>query len=221
MSVEKAEIKIGTIKGIGNKLDDIREGVAKERSEHDGAVTAYKAAVPMIEALFKHVDTDIDEGKVPEDGALATAKYAKTYIRRAADVLNNLRITSVTASLQAQGKLAGLDASILVAKKEVDAEIKKIEALAAALGTGTLTVEDDDVPERPVGVHPGNPIADRKAEEPADSGEDSEEEEIDLDSMGRDDLLALADEREVKIDKRWSLTRLRRALEDELYGEDT
>ena len=219
MTVEKAEIKIGTLQGIGNKLDDMKEGAVKEQAAAEGAVTAYKLAVPKIEALFAHVDTDIDEGKVPEDG-LAAAKYAKTYIRRAADIVSNMRVSAVTQSIHAQGKLAGLDASLLVTKKEVDSEIQKVKSLAAALESGTLTIEDGEVPERPVGVHPGNPIADRKAAE-SQPPEPPEAEDIDLDSMGKVDLLALAKANDVTIDKRWSVTRLRRTLEDELYGEDT
>ena len=210
MGLEKSEIKIGTIKGIGSRLEDQAEAAQKELASMEGALVSLKAAVKKIEALFAHVDTDIEEEKVPED-VLAVAKYAKTYVRRAADVVGNMAVAAEVGGHRLRGKLEGLQASVKTTKKELDSEVAKVEAIANALESGTLSIEDsDELPERPTGVHPGNPIAARRAAEEA----------ADVKSLGREALMALAEKHEIKVDGRWSDTRLRRALEESMNGED-
>jgi len=79
MSIEKAEVKVGTANEIGNRLDDVLEGTTKDLYRLEGAAVAYRQAVQAVEVVSTVIDKDMDEGKV----GLEEASLIKKYLERA------------------------------------------------------------------------------------------------------------------------------------------
>ena len=219
MTIAKAEIKIGTINDLGNKLDDELEVAVQVVERAAGSAAALKQAKSKLAGLYAHIDQDIDEGKIPEE-PLAVAKYAKSYVQKAIGVLDNMAITADVAKIRAEGKLEGLRVALGVAKKDMDAEKAKLAGLLTALEEGGSVVLEDggDIPERAIGVHPGDPLASRRAEakvghEPA--------LEPNFAAMDQEALLDLAAQHNIEVSERWSLTRLSRTVEEALRAAHT
>lgn len=62
--------------------------------------------------------------------------------------------------------------------------------------------------------------AQREQQQSATSGTTDEGEVVDLEAMDKDQLLAVAEKYEVKVDKRWGIEKLREVLAEELFGDD-
>lgn len=172
MSTLKAQIKIGTINELGNKLDDFKEVAEKEIPRCEGYDRCLKELEDGLQSIFERVDIERDEGKFDEvKEALEVAKIVKQFLTRVQGSIVNLRLRNEKVRFIAEGKVLGLKASIDAAKKMMDAEVQKVQDLETAARTGTVVVEEDGTPVhqgdlrgRPVGVHPGDPLADRRGE---------------------------------------------------------
>ena len=211
MSVEKAKIKVGTLNALGSKLDDALEVAEKSANAFEGGKSALKSAKQKVEALYKHVDKDIDEEKVPADGEVLTvARYTKRYIGHAVNLIEQMEVAAGVNVQRALGKADGLRDAVKATKADVDAEVNKMTAIANALETGAISIEDgEDLPERPSGVHPGNPVQGRK-EPPT---------EAQMKKMKKEELLELALMNDVEMSEDWSKTRMIRTLEEHLQKD--
>lgn len=92
------------------------------------------------------------------------------------------------------------------------------EALAASLGDEFEPTDGRAVPGTTVD-RPGGPAADLPAFDPADPGPHWSDPA--LDGLGKDGLLALADERGIKVNRRLGEAKLRQVIADAIHaGED-
>ena len=208
MTVEKAKIKVGTLNALGVKLDDALEAANRQKFASEGSMSALRIAAKKLLSLHAHVDQDLEEGKLPEGDALPIASYAKQYITRCINSLENMAVAADIQTQQVTGRVEGLKHAITVTKKDVDAEVNKITAAAEALNTGVMEIEADRPAGRLTGTHPGNAAADRKAETIIN----------DLPNMKRKDLIKLAEDRGITIDKRWKQKRLAETIDKALQN---
>lgn len=166
MSEIKAEIKIATVGQIGSKIDDAVEAATKELHSYEGAEQALKQAIKSLEGLNAHVDKDLDEGKLEDMGPLQVAESIKRYIARCMGLVQNLATTAEVTCWKARGKVEALNTQVKILKGMYDAETAKLEGLRKAKDSGSIVDESGE--KLPVGrvpgVHPGDPLADRRAD---------------------------------------------------------
>jgi hypothetical protein len=169
----KHEIKSLVYHEIGMKLDDSLELAEREKHEYNGAKSVLAAARKSVEGLTANVDKELLEAQIDGD----QAALIKKWLIRAVNVVQNLGLQAEVQSHIAQGKIVALTAAVKQAKSLYDAEKARMEALEVQEAGGEGQVEEDPrrPVARPVGQHPGNPIAERKlAEKAAVEGEASE-----------------------------------------------
>lgn len=164
MSIEKAELKKAVAHEIGCRLDDLLEAGHVEVHGYDGARKAFRQGAKSVGELLALVDKELDEGKFNElEGPLKVAEVVKKYVQRAVNLLDNLQMNAEANHLKAQGKVEALTTAITVPKKLWDDESKKIEVAKAAVVTPAEG-------PRASGTHPGDPLAERRAEAKAANG---------------------------------------------------
>jgi hypothetical protein len=175
-TIDKAEIKILTAIEIGATLEDMLESSQRHENMHAGAkdvlATAYKNIGQLEETLKQEIESgaiNFDELKDPNKMQALVRKF----IARAMNIVDNMKVNSQNAQIGAAGMVAAYKSAMGVSKKVMDVERGKMEAVKAALeqqlaGQGE---EDLDLTGRPaarvVGMHPGDPLADRRAPAPA------------------------------------------------------
>lgn len=139
MNIDKAQIKVGAVHEVGVRLDDALDGARADVHRADGASAALEKAAEACAHVFKMVDREVDEGKIPD---LETASMIKKWVDRCLMTLRDARTNAVFSKAQAQGKVAALEMAVGIAKKFVDDENKKIDNFQAAVASGALTRED-------------------------------------------------------------------------------
>lgn len=179
MSLQKVEAKLFAVNELGCRLDDNLEQANKDLYRAEGAVTALKSAVSVLENLMKTVDKDLTEGSNNYD--LQQIKDIKKYVDRARQLVANLTNNAETSRLAQTGKVQGFEQAVAVAKKFKDEEMSKVQLLQAAISQGTILkteqglVQVDDGPRIP-GIRPGSSIKERRrAEEAAQAANNSSE----------------------------------------------
>jgi hypothetical protein len=178
MSVEKAKIKIGVATHIGTKLDDMLESAQADVHRSEGAKRVLQQVGQGIGGLLAHVDKDLEEGVLKGmDTPLKVAEVVKRYIQRGAAIAENLAIASEANRLLGMGKVEALQQAVGFVKIVVDKEQSEVDALEEAIRQGSVVVDattgtasavweaDPGVqpPSRPMGVHPGDPLASRRS----------------------------------------------------------
>jgi hypothetical protein len=163
MSIEKAQVKVGTAHEIGCRLDDALEAATKDLYRLEGAAQAFRQAAQSVEGLAKHVDREMDEGKFD----LETAKLIKKYVERAHQMMTNLTMQADNNRMAQTGKVSGAEAAVQLVKKFRDDEERKAEALRVALAARAAEAEAPVADEgpRPVGLRPGASIKERRLAE--------------------------------------------------------
>jgi hypothetical protein len=155
----KYEVKVLTYHELGVKLDDQLDSAKAELAQFEGAKMAFNVGKTKVEDLTAHVDKDIQENLMD----LTQATLAKKWILMA--------IQAEVQGYQAQGKVMALTRAVTDTKLLHDLEKVKLDAAIAAESAEASDVIDLD-PNRPVarplGEHPGNPLADRRGEESPD-----------------------------------------------------
>jgi hypothetical protein len=151
-SLVKSEVKIETVNDLGNRLDDMKEATEKDLYRLEGATKAFQSMGQAIDALFKIVDQEMDEGKFD----LEQAEHIKRFIKRAHQMSINLSMQSENNRIMQLGKLQAMDAALGVAKKMREEEMAKVATLAAALEASKAKAQNGEVVDpddvgRPVG----------------------------------------------------------------------
>lgn len=164
MSIEKAEIKVGTAHEIGCRLDDLLDGVNKDLYRLEGAATAFRKGAESVAALAKIVDGEIDKGEYD----LEVATRIKRFIGRAQQMLVNLAVNADNNRITQVGKVQAMQTAVGAVKKFKDAEEAKVNSIRQAmLSSNGEAVAGEP---RPVGVRPPLSVKNRRlAEELAQS----------------------------------------------------
>jgi hypothetical protein len=168
MAIEKAEIKILTANGIGADIEDLLGQAQKAEHMHEGARLALGDAAKKVHALVDHFRKSIDDGELKLEELDAPEKIdglVRRYLARAVGILENLQLVSQNSQIGSAGMVAAYRNAMKVPMKIMEAERKKLEALKAALEEQQRT-GNSDLDLRPAtrasGVHPGDPLADRR-----------------------------------------------------------
>lgn len=169
MSKMKSEVKVATLHEMGVKLDDILEAAEREMHQLEGGKQALVGAKKRVEQHLANVDRDVQEGKLD----LEQATLVKRWVSQCVHIVENLAVQAEVQAYQAQGKVLNAKQVVAVAKAMFDREKAHLTVLAEAekaVAAGESPIPQDMVgrPDaRPVGLHPGNPLADRRTvEEP-------------------------------------------------------
>lgn len=138
MNVEKALIKVSAVHDVGVRLDDALEAARADVHRTEGAAHALERAGDAVGPLLQLVDKELDEQKIPD---IATATVIKKWLERSATQLKDLRQQYQQGRVQAQGRVAGFEGAVAIAKKFVDDERKKIEGSQRAVEDGRVGEE--------------------------------------------------------------------------------
>ena len=168
MSFEKTEVKMLMLQDLGLKLEKRRDTLELDGHKTKAAGAALRVAAKKIPGLAEHVDKDIDEGTIEKliaEGPLAVAGYVKRRISQAAGAVANLAQGLENTAGRYEVQVEGMDISIKMIGKDLEAERKKLAGVLKVLERGEqahqagvekapATVIPINGP-RPVGVHPG------------------------------------------------------------------
>lgn len=162
MSQFKSEIRASVLNDLGSRIEDVLEAARKEFASFQGGKQALVLGRQKIEAHMGLVDKDVEAGRLD----LQQASLVKKYMTQCSHILENLAIQVEVQGYQAQGKILATEGLVKMTKSLLDQEKAKIEATSVAEAAPTDAVEEDSrrPMQRQVGVHPGNVLADRKAE---------------------------------------------------------
>lgn len=138
MNVEKALIKVSAVHDVGVRLDDALEAARADVHRAEGAAQALERAGEALAPLLKMVDKELDAQKIAD---IATATAIKKWLDRSAALLKDLRQQYHQGRVQAQGRVAGFEGAVAIAKKFVDDERKKIEGFQQAVASGRVVEE--------------------------------------------------------------------------------
>lgn len=159
MDLTASMTKVTTIKELGAATDDRVEAAHNETNQYAGAVRALTDAVRLLQELHQHAGKDLEAGRFAELSDLQVQAVAKRYIDRAIGVLNNMTLQLEQSRLRACGKEEALQQSVKILKQLHDSEMRKIERLQKL----EQEPPTSSTP-REVGQHPGDPLAERRAE---------------------------------------------------------
>lgn len=160
----KVAVKKGTIGELGNMLDDSREESQRLIYNFEGRIAGLKHAAKMTIQLHGNIDHDFDEGLIKEGlTPNEVRKLLKRYIEKAQGVVINLAEQAEAMRLQAHGKLAAYDNAIKFSKNMFDKEKVKEENFIKAQN-GEVVEGRRGKTERPVGIHPGGGVKDRRTD---------------------------------------------------------
>lgn len=161
MSIEKAEIKVGTAHEIGCRLDDVLEGTNKDLYRLEGAATAFRKGAESVETLAKAVEVELEKGEYD----LEVAARLKRYISRAQQMLTNLAMNADNNRITQAGKVQAMQMAVGIVKKFKDAEESKINTLRQAM----LISQGEAVSGEPraAGLRPAMSIKERRIAEEA------------------------------------------------------
>lgn len=167
-TVEKAEVKILTAHDIGADIEDMMEQAQKAEHMHEGAKIALGDAAKKVNVLAEHLKKSIEDGDIKLEEIDSPEKIeglVRKYIARAVNILENLQLMEQNAQIGSAGMVAGYKNAMKAPMKIMEGERKKMEALKEAIEEQQKT-GDHDLDLRPVsratGVHPGDPLADRR-----------------------------------------------------------
>lgn len=167
MSIEKSEIKQGTLREQIEAATAKRDRFEREIAQLDGGATALKQAAKGMDVLTAYVQKDLAEDKleVPKD-PVAHAKALILWIDRARQLCNGLADQRTANGLLTQGRMQGVQEVLDMLTKAHEAEAAK----ATGIKAGENGAPDGSRPgQRPTGSKPGVSTADqRKAREAAD-----------------------------------------------------
>src|SRR5210317_1862113 len=120
MSLVKSEIKCMTIHEMGVLAEGTLEQAKKDYHLAQGANGGLVQTIKKVESLAKHVDQDLDEGKLDVTSPLEVAKHIKVYLQRAVAVLQSSAMTFEQRTLMAQGAVSAFERHIAATKKIYD-----------------------------------------------------------------------------------------------------
>lgn len=155
MSILKAEIKAAAAHEIGVRMDDALEAARGDISRADGSAAAATKISLEIDGLVSRAQKDIDAGAMGlEDGKLVVS-----WLQRAHGVAQAQALAGAQVKLMAQGRVSAFESVIGVVAKYKGEEEAKAKAIAAAVETGRVSLEDA-----------GRPAPSLKAQRKAEEG---------------------------------------------------
>jgi len=121
MSALKTELRAAAIHEVGVKLEDALESARADEFRSEGGINALLRVSKRIEALVEHVNHDVDEEKYD----LETAKLIKSYLARAAVIVDATTKEEADARLRTQGARMGYKRAVEMTHAMHQAETRK------------------------------------------------------------------------------------------------
>ena len=133
----------------GSKVEDLCDTYEREAQNLDAMKVAFAMAGKTLENYRNTMLKDLTDARIP----LKEAEYGKVYINRCVDLMRQLFNDTEAKRLQAKGAAEAMKQATASIKRLYDEERAKLAAHEAW--------EKDpvkDPKDRPVGVHPGEPL---------------------------------------------------------------
>jgi hypothetical protein len=167
MSALKSQIKIGTLRSIGVRGEELLEATQRYAFELEGGKRS------LLEAKLKllgHVKEHLSLDRLEEEGwDLEQREKIKRHFMHSVNIVDNLAEAGTVNVVAARGRADGVQRMLKLIRAEYEAEERKLEAMLAAQD------EDDGERGNVVGLHPGGSIKDQRTATP-DGGEDASED---------------------------------------------
>lgn len=184
MNVAKSMAKVDLAKTLGKRYADQAKEADKQELLQQGAKEALEHAARCVGDLGLKLNKSLEDGELTSE-MLKDPKQVEIFIkkwnRRAVGAIDNLATAAEVARRNAIGRAQGLRAAEEGAKKEAEAEIRRLTALQAAIDAGEITLEEAEagtaLPGEP-GGHPGLPLKHRREDEAKAIAESSSEEAV-------------------------------------------
>jgi hypothetical protein len=173
MNVSKSMAKVDLAKTLGKRYADQAREADKQEILQQGAKEALEYAAKAVGDLGLKLDKALEDGELTPEMMKDPKQieiFIKRWNKRAVGALDNLATAAEIARRDAIGRAKGLRAAEEGAKKEAEAEIKRLTALQAAIESGEITLEEAEagtaLPGEP-GGHPGLPLKHQREDERA------------------------------------------------------
>lgn len=171
MNVAKSMAKVDLAKTLGKRYAEQAREADKQELLQQGAKEALEYAARAVGDLGLKLDKALEEGELTQE-MLKDPKQVEIFIKkwnkRAVGAIDNLATTAEIARRNAIGRAQGLRAAEEGAKKEAEAEIKRLAALQKAIDDGEVTLEEVEsgtAPPGEPGGHPGPSLKHQREDE--------------------------------------------------------
>lgn len=143
MSIEKSDIKISVAHEIGCRLDDALESISKDLYRLEGASSAYKNTMQVMNELSKIIDIEYAEEKIDID----SFNTVKKYFEKASVVIKQQSIQTENNKHVQLGKIQSMQSAIHITKclkdeEEVKSKLSTAREKDRLLGERSQTVKD-------------------------------------------------------------------------------
>lgn len=155
MSFEKAKLKAQVIHSVGAEIEDLLESSVQGLHEQQGAARALTEAAKRISQTVGQIDRDMEAGKI----SLSEADLAKNYINQCVGIVKNAQTGAASAMVKQQGKIDALKNCVSLLEKMHASEVQKANLIMQEEKNSKTTRG------RPVGIHPGPSIKERRNSE--------------------------------------------------------
>ncbi len=159
MDPNKARTKLSVTNEIGSGLDDLLDQAERAVAVCDGRLEAFQKAKESVEAMTKHVKTDIDNGTYD----LEQGGEINKWIGRCVQVCINLGQQTTNMKLRAMGQKDAMTKAVESVAKFKVAQEQKLEAYATARKAAEEAGEGEESDlGHVVGMRPGGTIKQRR-----------------------------------------------------------
>lgn len=139
----KAETKKAIFHDLGCDADDWLDRAKAQAHEFRGAKSALVQATKNVQAMAEAVTADLDAGKFASMEPLEIAAYAKLWITRAVESLENHARNMANCEISMAGEIAAYEKLVKRFKDLHDKEDAVITRIEEALASGEMQIESD------------------------------------------------------------------------------
>ncbi len=155
------ESKIVAFGELGAKLDSSLEAARLENARYDGARQGLvEARKKLDEHLGVYVKKDLEENRLTMQEHALVSKA----IIRCIGILENLSVMSEVQMHQSHGKIVALEQAVKQTKSMFDSTKMNYERILKFEENGGVNPRPEGAEMRSEDGHPGDPLADRRAE---------------------------------------------------------
>lgn len=185
MGLLKAEIKMGVMQEIAQKMARFNSEAEKRVTDYEAGARALDQAAPKIATLVSFIEKDLDDGKFDELSGepLLMAQYTKDWVARAINTVTLMADSARDSAKLARGRVAAFNDAMDFMEGLFDTEKAKKVRIEEMIRTGEIKFEEEGVmgddlvgtppdpedgrrpPSRPPGVRPAPSLAQQRRAE--------------------------------------------------------
>lgn len=149
MGLEKAELKIAVVKGLGRRVDEMSDNAKRQVTLQEGAEQAFAVGRENVAKLMGDIDTEFENEEFVTNlvkEPLRVQQYAKDCLKKAVASLHAAYEGARINRIRAEGRVSAMEDLLDFMENSVKAEVAKLERFQEMLRSGDITFEGEGIP---------------------------------------------------------------------------